>query len=374
MRILVVSENDMFARWVLFCLAVEGHQIHAMTPGSLRLTRLSRYCRGHLPCDRATIKRSDPSLLEPINRYCVEHRIEWLVPVDLPASLLLARGRSRLQVRDVFPLSDAAVIERLHDKWELYQLLRELGLPTPRTWRLDSVGDAARGPWEFPVMLKPPRGENSNGVRRVDSQAELSALIGPHAAAFGWPLLLQEFIQGRDTDLSALSDRGRIVAWTVQRAKGAGASLEFLEHPEMLETAAAILRPSGYHGVVHFDMRVDERTQRALVIEANPRFWGSLRHSYWSGVNFAALGLALAQRKQVGGDFRPPVGVCQDPGFSIATRVRTLLRGRWRPEGWSPATEAAWRCRMSDPLPELWLRLRGLSPGRVPGPDSAQRA
>jgi hypothetical protein len=69
MRILVVSENDMFARWVMFCLAAEGHQIHAMTPGSLRLTRLSRFCSGHLPCDRARLKRSDPSLLEPINQY-----------------------------------------------------------------------------------------------------------------------------------------------------------------------------------------------------------------------------------------------------------------------------------------------------------------
>src|SRR5262249_4031302 len=112
MRILLIAENDLFARWAAVCLAAAGHQVHAMTPGSLRLTRWSRHCRGLRPCGRAVLKRSDASLLERIDRYCLEHRVECLVPADLPASLLLARGRQTLRVRGIFPISDAAVIER----------------------------------------------------------------------------------------------------------------------------------------------------------------------------------------------------------------------------------------------------------------------
>jgi hypothetical protein len=365
MRSLVIADNDLFARWVTVCLASAGHRVRVMAPGVHRLTRLSRFCRAHTACDSGILRQPDSSLLERIDLYCREHQLEWVVPADLPATLLLARGRSRLKVPALFPVSDPALIERLHDKWEFHALLRSLGLPSPRTWRWESARNVELGSWDFPLILKPPRGEGGVGVRRVDSRPELASLLGPYSAMHGWPILAQEFIPGRDIDLSVLADRGRIVAWTVQRAhsKQAG-DLEFLQHPRILEIGAALVRASGYHGVAHFDLRIDERSNEPLFLEANPRFWGSLRHSLWSGVNFPALGIALARGENVAAAFRPVAGPCRDPGFSIRSGVSALLRGRRRPDDWSAATEAAWRCHLSDPIPELWARLRGLGAGR----------
>jgi biotin carboxylase len=214
-------------------------------------------------------------------------------------------------------------------------------------------------------MLKPPRGEGGVGVRRVDSRSQLSSVLGPYAETFGWPILAQEFIPGSDIDLSVLADRGRIVAWTVQRAHSNRlGDLEFLQHPRILEIGASLVGATGYHGVAHFDLRIDARTNEPVFLEANPRFWGSLRHSLWSGVNFPALGIALAQGKDVASEFKPVAGPCRDPGFSIRSGVHALLHGRLRPDDWSSATEAAWRCHLGDPIPELWARLRRLGSGR----------
>jgi hypothetical protein len=361
MRTLVLSDNDLFARWVTVCLASAGHRVQVMAPGAHRVTRLSRYCRAHTACDPAVLRQPDSSLLERIDGYCRDQKLQWVVPADLPSTLLLARSRNRLRIPSLFPVSDAALIERLHDKWEFQRLLRQLGQPTPRTWLWQNAGDVERGSWDFPLVLKPPRGEGGVGVCRVDSPGELSALLGPYGGQHGWPILAQEYIPGRDIDLSVLADRGRILAWTVQRnPSGRSADLEFLRHPRVLELGSALVRATGFHGVAHFDLRIDERSQEPVFLEANPRFWGSLRHSFWSGVNFPALGIALAQGKDVESQFTPALGPCRDPGFSIGSGVRALLRGRLRPDGWSRATEAGWRCHLSDPIPELWQRLRGL--------------
>jgi hypothetical protein len=366
MRTLVIADNDLFARWVTVCLASAGHRVRVMAPGAHRLTRLSRHCCAHTACDAEILRQPDSSLVERIDRYCRDHRLEWVVPADLPAALLLARGRERLKTPSIFPVSDAALIERLHDKWDFHGLLRTLGLPTPRTWLWESARDVERGSGTFPLMLKPPRGEGGVGVRRVDSPDDLSRVLGPYAERHGWPILAQEFIPGRDIDLSVLADRGRIVAWTIQRSpSGRPGDLEFLQHPRVLEIGAAVVRATGYHGVAHFDLRIDERSGEPLFLEANPRFWGSLRHSLWSGVNFPALGIAVAQGRNAGAQFRPALGSCRDPGFSIRSGVGALLHGRLRPDGWSSATEAGWRCHLSDPVPELWQRLRRLATART---------
>ncbi|HVE40305.1 MAG TPA: ATP-grasp domain-containing protein [Planctomycetota bacterium] len=366
MRTLVIADNDLFARWVTVCLASAGHHVLVMAPGAHRLTRLSRHCRAHTAGPgQALLRQPDASLLERIDRYCREHTLEAAVPADLPAALLLARGRDRLTIPTLFPVSDAALIERFHDKWEFNGLLRTLGLPTPRTWLWNGIADVERGAWDFPLMLKPPRGEGGVGVRRVDSRSALSNVLGPYGEQHGWPILAQEFIPGRDIDLSVLADRGRIVAWTVQQSPtGQPGDLEFLQHPRVLEIGAALVRATGYHGIAHFDLRIDDRTGQPLFLEANPRFWGSLRHSLWSGVNFPALGLALARGQDAGIHFRPVVGPCRDPGFSIRSSVHALLQGRLRPDRWSSATEAGWRCHLSDPIPEIWQRLRLLGEGR----------
>src|SRR5258708_3284724 len=173
MKILVVGDNDLFARWVTVCLASAHHTVWVMTPESHGLARLSRHCRAYARCGATELRNLDSSILEGINSYGRAHQLEYIVPADLAASLLLARGRSQLRIPGVFPLSEPTVIDRLADKWQFYNLLRELGLPTPRTWQLESPVDADRGPWTFPLMLKPPRGEGPGSAIRVDGGFEL---------------------------------------------------------------------------------------------------------------------------------------------------------------------------------------------------------
>jgi biotin carboxylase len=373
MKILVLADDDFYSRWLTVTLASAGHRVCIMVPKTSRRVRLSRHCRDSASCDSRALRSQDGALVERVAAYCREHRVEWVVPADLPAILLLARRSPDLGGARVFPLSEPDLIERLNDKWRLYLLLRELGFPAPNSRLLKSREEARSATLEFPLMIKPLRGEGGRGVQRVGSPSELSGLLDAFGAQFGWPCLVQDFIPGRDIDLSVLADRGRVVAWTIQqRLPEAPDVVEFLEHPGVLKLGSDLVAACRFHGVIHFDMRIDERTNQTLLIEANPRFWGSLRHSVWSGVNFPALGIAMGAGQDVSRLFRPVSGPCRDPGLSVRPLLSALLRGRLRPERWSLATEAAWRCHLSDPIPELWHRLQGRN--RVPGNAAALRA
>lgn len=361
MHALIVSVDDHFAYWGAVCLDVAGLDVSVMAARAWGVTRLSNRPKSYASCGIAPLRRADPAFLDGLDEYCAAHRIDWIVPADLPATLMVAKGRDRLRSARLFPVAEPSLIEMWNDKATFGALLLRLGLPTPPFWLLSSPTELPPPSLPFPLMVKPPRGEGGKGVQRFDRRTDLLDALPGLGARLGWPLLLQEYIPGTDIDLSALADRGRIAAWTIQRRAPGGIDLlEFVEHPRVLEIGSELIRRTGFHGLVHFDLRLDERTGEPMLIEANPRFWSSIRHSMWMGVNFPALGLELA----AGGDplrrFQPAVGLCRDPGLSIKSTVRALVRGRWGPDGLSEGSAVGWRSHVRDPLPELWRRLHGL--------------
>jgi hypothetical protein len=355
---LVVSLNDQFAYWGAVGLDAAGTTVSVMGARAWSAMRLSRRLRSYTSCGTAPLRQTDLSLLDTIDSYCAAHRIDWIVPADLFSTLLVARGRERLKSAGTYPVSEPALIETWNDKGKFAALLKELGLPTPPTRLIFSEADPVLDSLAYPVMVKPTCDEGGHGVRRLDSRTALDALLPRLARRYGWPLLVQDFVPGSDIDLSALADRGRIAAWTIQKGHPSRPDLlEFVEHPRVLEIGAELIRRCKYHGIVHFDLRIDERTGEPTVIEANPRFWFSMRHSMWMGVNFPALGLELARGRDPSARFQPVVGLCRDPGLSIKQTFTSLMRGRWGPEGLSRASTAAWHSHLRDPLPELWRRI-----------------
>jgi hypothetical protein len=165
------------------------------------------------------------------------------------------------------------------------------------------------------------------------------------------PWLLQEYLPGHDIDLSLLADRGRVVAWTVQ-SESPGGGMMFQADQRLFAIGERIVAGTKFHGVAHFDMRIDERTGEVSVIECNPRFWGSLMLSTWSGVNFVELGCAMALGRTAPA-FAPVEGLSRHQGVAPRRLLKALLRGRTAPEGLSPALLAAWKQIHRDPLPEL---------------------
>ena len=163
----------------------------------------------------------------------------------------------------------------------------------PKTIRLD---EKAEIDFEYlcatvglPFVIKPTNKSNSLGVRVIRSKENLRKEILSHPKYDFFPLIAQSFIPGLDVDISVLVDRGHIKKFAIQTRKKD--ALCFVQNEELVNLTEVIVRELCYTGVIHIDARLHDTSEEIFLIEANPRFWGSLAEATSGGLNFVRTGI-----------------------------------------------------------------------------------
>ena len=175
----------------------------------------------------------------------------------------------------------AEAIEITEDRERFAGLLDELGLTGPRGMLAANAGElrAAVDALGLPVIVRPSWVIGGRGIAVLRSDADVDALLRTQV---GWPLRVDELIDGTELDVDAISDGE---AWCVPGI------LEQLDPPgvhsgdsyavvppqslsrEVQERAAAaagrIATALGLRGILNVQMIVSG--ERVVVIEANPR-------------------------------------------------------------------------------------------------------
>lgn len=127
---------------------------------------------------------------------------EWQAPPERLIGVLeqlqvpLARVRERLSIRGM----DAAEAHNFRDKSRMKDVLRENGLPCAQH-ALARDAQAARDFGErvgYPLVVKPPAGAGARNTFRVDNAAELDGYLRSNAPSESDPVLLEEFITGKE--------------------------------------------------------------------------------------------------------------------------------------------------------------------------------
>jgi predicted ATP-grasp superfamily ATP-dependent carboligase len=89
--------------------------------------------------------------------------------------------------------------------------------------------------------------------------------------------------------ISVLADRGSIKNFAVQIRKEK--MLCFVQNNELAKLTEAIVRDLCYTGLIHIDARLHDTSGEIFLVEANPRFWGSLDEATVCGLNFVKAGI-----------------------------------------------------------------------------------
>lgn len=104
------------------------------------------------------------------------------------AGALSARGASLMN-----PYEGCAAAR---NKIVCYQVLKEAGIPVPRSWTTSNPGLLRELVQQCPIILKPYMGWRGEGIRIVRHERELESL-----APFTSPVLIQEYIENDGHDL-----------------------------------------------------------------------------------------------------------------------------------------------------------------------------
>lgn len=162
---------------------------------------------------------------------------------------------------------------QLHEKDQLMQLARSLKIRVPNDYT--SI-DAA----EVPFVLKPTNLSSAKGVRYYRSKDEKNTI-----SSIPTGMICQEYIRGKGCGYEVYCQNGKILSeyghlrlaeWPV--SGGSSVLRTGYIHHDMRPIAEKILHKVQWTGFVMFEFKLTDDNQLVL-IEANPRIWGSINQA-----------------------------------------------------------------------------------------------
>jgi D-aspartate ligase len=367
---------------VIRSLGRAGVPVYGVHEGPWAPAASSRYLRGRCFWQPSAddVERARAGLLRLAERI---GRPAVLVPTDDAGAIFLAEHGAGLRPQFLFPDPPADLPRRVADKFALYQLCRELGVPSVRTARADSP-EAARefaAQAGFPLVAKlttpwaKGRGRRLRSTSIVHSPEQLGDVCRASAAA-GTGLMLQEFIPGgpgQDWFFHGYCDAASVCrpAFTgvKERSYPAHAGLTSLgrsvPNAPLRAQVTGLLSRLGYRGIVDLDLRWDARDGHYKLLDFNPRLGAQFRLFR----DTAGTDVATACYLDLTGNPIPPGDQVDGRGFVVENYDPAAAFGYWRggelgPRAWLSSLrtvdETAWFARDDlRPFALMCLRMAG---------------
>lgn len=300
-RALLIGAEENPALPVLASLARAGVEVDAASPRRLSVGFFSRYARRrHLIPDPA----DEPAWLARLVPLAAAGRYDVILATGEEHTHLLAKHRARFTPFARVPLPDLPLFTTCRDKSRTMRAAARLGVPTPRTFdpesdSIESIGRAVG----FPVVVKPNVSDGARGISYPRTPDELARALAATRAAYG-ECHVQEYIPHGGVQYKAevlMDTTGVVRAWCVYSkiryyppSGGSSTLNRTVDRPDILETAARMLRGIGWHGMGDCDFIEDPRDGVPKLMEINPRFTRSIKICVRAGVDFPRLLYDLA--------------------------------------------------------------------------------
>lgn len=228
-----------------------------------------------------------PGYLDRILTICREEKIDGVFSLIDPELSLLAEERERfLEIGTTPVISPYKLVETCFDKYRMYQMLCEMGIPTGKCYMEKEKFYRAKreGSIEYPVFVKPVRGSASLNINQVYSDRELETLFERYD-----DLMIQEFMRGQeygaDVYIDLLSGKCTSIFLKKKIRMRAGETDKSVsvKNPALFELIQNFVEKCGFCGMIDIDLFEQDGTY--YLSEVNPRFGGGYPHAYACGVN-----------------------------------------------------------------------------------------
>ena len=295
MRVLITDGNFKHALASVRSLGKRGIDVTVLSHMRLSTSFHSKYCsKGIL----APNPEHDPTFAEFVHELVKRERFDVVLPISYAAVDQISSIQDRLEPYVRVPLADRASIELAGNKDRTMQFADRIGIAIPKTFYPKSLEDLQQiaDTLSYPVVVKGAR-ENGN-VGYANSPEELTS---QYKRISTFSPIVQEYIRGGGYGFFALYNHGEARAIFMHRrireypiTGGPSALAESIYDPTLMEQGLKILDSLHWHGVAMVEFKKEEQTGRYVLMEINPKFWGSLELAIASGVDFPYLTCKMA--------------------------------------------------------------------------------
>lgn len=295
MRVLVTFGKHPKTLAVVRSIGRSGRKVTVVDDTRFSLSSFSRYCDDFVKTGSPT---DDPKeFLEKLERVIEERGIGLVIPMDDRELDLLQLEPNRVGSLCAIATPGRESYGIARDKLLTTRLAKSLDVKIPKSCLVrdgESV-ESILNVTGLPAILKPRKGSGSRGLLFIESERDLQVALS--SIDKSGEMLAQEFIPSAEgIGVSLLMKEGSVRAsFTHKRIiefpEAGGPSLVRVStHNSIAESAAErLLKNLRWNGVAMVEFRLDSRTGKPVLMEINPRFWGSLPLAIACGVDFPKL-------------------------------------------------------------------------------------
>jgi hypothetical protein len=245
--------------------------------GSAAALRRSRFCKRYFNVSDGYFG-SHTRTLDYLNRICQTESVDVVIPSDALTTRFLAENKDHF-VCQTFPVPSVDAFDVLNNKWRFYNLCKSIGVPTPSSSlhqskiELQSSIDTSSG---RKLIAKPLCLYGSIGVSIIGTREDVAHIRYT-------PILVQEYVDGFDVDISVITKDGEVFVSCVYKKEHG--RIRFLKLDNFEKYVAAIVSHLNLSGVYNFGSRMTHEGS-VFMIECNPRFWHTMDYPLLAGLNF----------------------------------------------------------------------------------------
>ena len=296
-RVLVLGDDLGVFLAVARSLGRRGVEVHVAWDEADAPGLSSRYIQAHhsLP----PYASDGPGWAEHLAGLIAEQDFRLVIPCS-DSDLVRLDRHAELLGRERLALANPQALAVFTDKNETRALAARTGVPAAEGGRL-LAGESAQGlaaRLGLPLVLK-PQVSYRVGDRQAKRYAQILRTVEEleHALASApcvdW--LAEAFFEGEGVGVSVLAEAGRLLLAAQHRrlrtlSETGGSSVRITERtdPALLRDVQMLAEATKLSGVAMFEFRRNARDGRHVLIEVNPRFWGSLPLAVAAGADFPA--------------------------------------------------------------------------------------
>lgn len=293
--------------------ALDKEGFKVICGGSHRFSRTFYSKHRHKKFVYSSIKFGFQKMHQNLLRNLKKFKPDILIPVFSETSeLVLKYKREYEKYTEIIPMVDYDLFKKISDKQKLMELMDKLKIPIPKTY-FPKNGKEIKilsKKIKYPVLIKARLSSGGRGIKIAYSPKELvnqyKAVIQLKSIVHSFnPTrpIIQEYIEGKNIDISALFFEGKKIAHTVQENKhfyqGIYTRNVLIKNDKISNIGLKLLKKLKWNGVAHIDMKIDARDGIPRILEINPKLWSSIESSIYGGVNFPYLLCKLALNKNI---------------------------------------------------------------------------
>jgi predicted ATP-grasp superfamily ATP-dependent carboligase len=234
--------------------------------------------------------------LSQILKIIKENNIDVIIPCNEKSVEFLAKNTEKFDIPLVTPNLESYII--CNDKLETMKFAQKLNIRVPKTVFFNNIDELKTNIKEigfFPVVLKPRKSSGSRGIKYIENSEELrKELNDQYINLYGIPLI-QEYIPngGKAIGASFLYYNGKeILNFCHERIRqyppdgGPSTLAVSIYNENAVNIGRKLLENLKWNGLAMVEFKEDPKNGELVLMEINPRMWGTIGLALFSGADF----------------------------------------------------------------------------------------